>query len=591
MNKYFNSAIVGNGKVLACLDDKAELIRLYYPNIDYYQNIHTYSLGFVFDGENRVYWFKDAEKINQYYDGNVIYTKLKYNQSNNNHFDTEILIRDYILPDRNIMVRKVKFSEPLSLMVYSKLNSSPDKLVSGLCVQNSLIQYSQEFYMTTFSMEKVVKSQVNNPRERLAFADLHLEDYIGMSDESAVMYKSNIETTIYISLENNLKDSFSTIDYLKKQSEEELFNKTKKFWREYLDWHLDYYIENNKYANKEIDIIERTILMYALLTNKETGAVLASPDVDENFTVCGRYGYCWPRDALFINEAMSLLGMKDEVEKFYSIWANKTQLPNGLFEQRYYSNGNLAPSWGVQIDETASMIIGINKLPNKSDYTNIVEKATTGMINFLDENFISKPCYDIWEERKDSHLYSTASIYYGLESARNILKDDEKYNHLIYEIDILQPKILGAIKSNFVENDVLKRSKYNSNTDISILGAITPFNTFNAKDEVVLKSISKLENDLKSNCGGFLRYKDDNYNGGNAWIISSLWLALYYIEAGNMTRARELYDWVTNHCDDKGFLAEQIDKNTGKPAWIVGLSWSHALYIIVGKKLHFKESS
>ena len=38
MNKYFNRAIIGNGKILACLDDKAELIRLFYPNIDYYQN-------------------------------------------------------------------------------------------------------------------------------------------------------------------------------------------------------------------------------------------------------------------------------------------------------------------------------------------------------------------------------------------------------------------------------------------------------------------------------------------------------------------------------------------------------------------------
>ena len=73
--------------------------------------------------------------------------------------------------------------------------------------------------------------------------------------------------------------------------------------------------------------------------------------------------------------------------------------------------------------------------------------------------------------------------------------------------------------------------------------------------------------------------------GGNAWIISSLWLALYYIEAGNIDRARELYDWVTEHADDKGFLAEQIDKDTGNPAWIVGLSWSHALYIIVGEKI------
>ena len=182
MEKYFNHAIIGNGKTLACLDDNAELLRLYYPNIDYYQNINQFSLGFVFDGENKAFWFKDAEKINQYYDGNILFTKLKYNHTSKengnshsclNHFDTDIFIRDYVLVEKNILVRKIKFNEPVSLLIYSKLNSSPDKLVSGLCVQNSLIQYSQEFYMSTFSKTKIIKSQINNPRERLAFADLH----------------------------------------------------------------------------------------------------------------------------------------------------------------------------------------------------------------------------------------------------------------------------------------------------------------------------------------------------------------------------------------------------------------------------------
>ena len=579
MNKYFNKAIIGNGNCLATLTENAELIRLYYPYIDYYQNIDTYSLGFVRPEISHVDWFKDMNLINQYYDGNVVYTKLSKD-------NVEILVRDYMLVDKNVIVRKIKFNQPLSLMIYSKLNSTNDRLVSGISVQNSLIQYAQEFYMASFSDKKIVKSQVNNPRERLEFADLHLEDYIGMSPESAIMFEPSREITLYIVMNDDLNNTFSQIEFLKKQNEDALFSDVKKYWREYLEKHLEYYIKDSKYSNKEIDIIERTILMYALLTNRKTGAVLASPDVDEEFTVCGRYGYCWPRDALFINEAMQLLGMTEEVKKFYSVWAEKTQLPSGLFEQRYYSNGNLAPSWGVQIDETASMIIGINKLPNKNDYKSIVEKATVGMIDFLDENFISKPCYDLWEERKDSHLYSTAAIYNGLEAAREVLKDDEKYNHLICEIDMLQPKILGAIKNNFVENDYLKRSKYNSNTDISILGAITPFNVFSYDDPLSKSSVDKIEYDLKTDIGGFLRYKDDAYNGGNAWIISSLWLALYYIEAGNIEKAKELYDWVTDHSDDKGFLAEQIDKTTGKPAWIVGLSWSHALYIIVGKKLH-----
>ncbi|MBR3280660.1 MAG: hypothetical protein IKI57_02265 [Clostridia bacterium] len=579
MEKYFNKAIIGNGNILACLDEKAELIRLYYPYIDYFQNIDTYSLGFVYPNGDHVEWFKYAFLVNQYYDGNIIYTKLKMN-------DVDILIRDYALIDKNILVRKIKFNQPLSLMVYSKVNSTPDKLVSGMCVGNSLIQYAPDFYMTTTSNHKIIKSQINNVRDNVDRADLKLEDYIGMSDDSAVLYEESKEITLYIALESELKKSFAQIEFLKKQNEEELYSDVKKYWREFLEDHLNYYIENKEFTNREIDIIERTILMYALLTNKSTGAVLASPDVDERFSKCGRYGYCWPRDALFINEAMMELGMEEDVNKFYSIWAEKTQLSNGLFEQRYYSNGELAPSWGVQIDETASMVIGISKLSNKKDYFRIVEKAVVGMINFLNENFISKPCYDLWEERKDSHLYSTGSIYYALEMGRDVLKDFPEYNHLICEIDILQPKILEAIKNEFVKDNMFVRSKFNSETDISLLGAVTPFNVVNYDDQVAINTLNKIENDLKLPNGGYLRYANDGYMGGNAWIISSLWLALYYIEAGNFDKARELYNWVTMHQDDKGFLAEQIDRNSDKPAWIVGLSWSHALYIIVGKKLH-----
>ena len=577
-SKYYNKAIIGNGVVLACLDEKAELIRLYYPNIDYFQNIDFYNLGFVYDNANYVCWFKDSQVLNQYYDGNILYTKLARD-------DVEILIRDYCLVGKNIVVRKIKFSRPLSLMVYSKINSNPNKLVSGMCVDNSLIQYAQDLYINTFSNTKIIKSQINNVKENINNVSLKLEDYIGMSDESAVMYDATKEITLYISLESKLKSSFEASNYLKTVKEEELFDNTKKYWREFLEGHLNYYIKDKNFSNKEIDIIERSILMFALLTNKDTGAVLASPDVDENFTKCGRYGYCWPRDALFINDAMLKLGMFDEVTKFYTIWADKTQLSNGLFEQRYYSNGELAPSWGLQIDETSSMIIGISKLEDSKKYFHVVEKAIVGLIEFLNDNYISKSCYDLWEERKDSHLYSTSSIYYALEVGREVIKDFPECDHLVNEIDILQPKVLEGIKREFIKDNCFIRSKNNFATDISLLGVVTPFNVVNYNDEVALNTVNKIENELRTQNGGYLRYAGDLYMGGNPWIISSLWLALYYIESNNYEKAKELYDWVTEHADDKGFLAEQIDKETDKPAWIIGLSWSHALYIIVGEKL------
>lgn len=579
MSKYFNRAIIGNSKILACLDEKAELIRLYYPHIDYLQNVEIYKLGFV--RNNKVNWFSDAELINQYYDGNIVMTKLRYD-------DTDILIRDYILLEKNVMVRKIKFNQLTNLMIYSKLKSSPDKLISGMLVKDSLIQYCPDLYMTTFSNRKVEKAQINNVQTVLKHADLKLEDYIGMSDNSAVMLEAEKEVVIYITLEKELKKAFESIDFMRKQNEESLYQETKKYWREYSEKYLNKYIGDSKFSNREIDIIERTILMYALLADKETGAVLASPDVDENFTRCGRYGYCWPRDALFINEALLELGMTELVDKFYNVWAEKTQLTNGLFEQRYYSNGELAPSWGIQIDETASIIIGIGKLKDSKKYKDVVSKAVFGLISFLNHDFISKPCFDLWEERKGSHLYSTASIYEALKVARRILKEFEDCEFLVTEIDLLLPAIKEGIKKNFIEKKKMKRSTEDDTTDISNLAVTVPFEVFDVEEEEVKNTVEEIENKLKLKNGGYLRYSGDNYIGGNAWIIASLWLAMYYIKAGKQERAIELYNWVTNHADDKGFLPEQIDKETGKTAWITQLSWSHALYIIVGKMLKGK---
>ena len=81
--------------------------------------------------------------------------------------------------------------------------------------------------------------------------------------------------------------------------------------------------------------------------------------------------------------------------------------------------------------------------------------------------------------------------------------------------------------------------------------------------------------------GGYMRYQWDEYKGGNTWIISSLWLALYHIEAGNIERAKELFDWVTMHADSMGFLPEQIAREGNHSEWVKQLSWSHAMYIIV----------
>jgi GH15 family glucan-1,4-alpha-glucosidase len=44
-----------------------------------------------------------------------------------------------------------------------------------------------------------------------------------------------------------------------------------------------------------------------MLINKETGGISAGVEIDEEKTRCGRYSYCWPRDAVFITRAFDVL--------------------------------------------------------------------------------------------------------------------------------------------------------------------------------------------------------------------------------------------------------------------------------------------
>jgi len=81
------------------------------------------------------------------------------------------------------------------------------------------------------------------------------------------------------------------------------------------------------------------------------------------------------------------------------------------------------------------------------------------------------------------------------------------------------------------------------------------------------------------------RYENDNYQRkspdikGNYWHITTLWLAQYLIERGEVERAMKHVSWVESHMGPTGMLAEQIDPKTGESLSVSPLVWSHAEYM------------
>ena len=415
------------------------------------------------------------------------------------------------------------------------------------------------------------------------------------------------------------------------------YNETKSYWRKYVKSHNGLNIKDpkNSYEEKVFEIYKRSILLFPLLTNEETGGMIASPEVDEDFTSCGRYAYCWPRDAVFITKAMDILKMDKETEKFYKVFCKKTQSKNGMWEQRFFTDGKLAPSWGYQIDETASVVFGVYEhyKYTKSekflkDNLKMCEKAIDFLKKYVKdwlgiegkeerdkdkvqeeiENSINRKghkyhvSYDLWEMHEGIHLYSIASIYSAFDCILNIYRalgknvsefennrlKEEKVQKNEREIEKIQTELKKYINKNLYDEE---RKTYLRNTedkkmDISILGAVTPFNVFKPKEKKILNTIENINMRIRTYTGGYQRFEEDHYMNGNPWPIANLWMTLYYLETGEKKKAKETFDFVVKTAGKHYFLGEQIDNSTLKPNWVIGLGWSHAMFVIVLEKLY-----
>ncbi len=628
-NKYLNEAIIGNKNLLATYTSKGELLRIYYPNKDNRQYISFYHVGIKVNDSDIIYLHDDINNTyKQYYDTdtNILNTEIK-----NTYFNLRILQVDFIPIRENILVKRYTFINEsnidlnLNLLIHSELLTDQNNFVSAKIIDKGMMQYTHDFTFSTFAKStKLLSHQINETSNNIYNGSIQDKDYIGMSKDSSVSYdlenikpgeKKTIEICICIEDTNkNISALEETMERIKKLDLKKEYSNTKSYWRKYVKAHdsLNFKETKNPYEEKIQDIYKRSILLFPLLTNFETGGIIAAPEIDEGFTNCGRYAYCWPRDAVFITKALDILKMEKETEKFYKIFCKITQSKNGMWEQRFYTDGKLAPCWGYQIDETASVVYGVyshyeytkdekflkSSLQMCEKAINFLKKYINDMLDGTGKYHVS---YDLWEMFEGTSLYSLSCIYSAFDSMLKIYKvlgkdvsnfennrlKEEKIQKSIKEIEKLQLAIKKYINDNFYDSNQNSyvRNMDDRKMDISILGAVVPFNVFTAKEKKVQNTVEKINLTLRTYTGGYQRFENDHYMNGNPWPIANLWMALYYLEKGEKKKAKEVFDFVVKTAGKHNFLGEQIDNNTLKPNWVIGLGWSHAMFIIVLEKI------
>ena len=604
-----------------------EMLRLMYPAVDYKQFIDFFHVGLRLNDSGMIYLHNDINNTyKQYYveDTNILKTEIY-----NTYFNVNIVQTDFVLLKEPILVKRYEITNNSNLdlnanfLIYSSLLSNHNNQVSGYEKDECLIQYTHDYNFCVFSKERMLASQINNSRENIMEGEIGDKDYIGMSNDSSVSYdmgilkageKKKFELFLYVKENDskyNLHEIENNIERIKTIDTDREYQITKSYWRKYLKAHnkLPLKQAKNTYYERIETIYNRTVLLYSILTNPSTGGVSAGIEVDEEKTKCGRYSYCWPRDAIFITQAMDIIGMEKDTEKFYKTFCRNTQSKNGMWEQRFYTDGRLAPSWGYQIDETASVVFGVFKHYERTkdekflkDNLKMCEKAVDFLLKYVENLDKNNPkmqaSYDIWEENEGVHAYSLASIYSAFECLTKmyeVLKPSfennriklEKMRNEELEVREALVKVKEYINKNLYDT---KRNSFirscDGKMDISLLGLCVPFKVFSPKEKHMCNTVEKMSMLLRTYTGGYLRYEGDNYMGGkNPWVISNLWLACYYLETGENKKAKECFDFVVATSLENGMLAEQIDNSTMKPAWVLGLGWSHAMFIITLEKL------
>ena len=653
-DKYLNEAIVGNKNMIATFTLKGELQRLYFPSKDNRQYINFFHTGVKLNQSDLIYLHDDINNTyKQYYDTdtNVLNTEIT-----NTYFNLTVVQTDFVMMKENVLVKRYIFLNEGTIdldtkfYIHSELLSDKNNYVGCKVIDNGMMQYAHDFVVSTFAKgAKISKHQINGSYETIKTGDIHDKDYIGMSKDSSICYdlgiirpneKKVLEICMLVDENRNVSEMEDEIDRITKIDLNKEYTQTKSYWRKYVKNHngLNLKEPQNSYEERIFEIYKRSILLFPLLTNSETGGIIASPEIDEDFTKCGRYAYCWPRDAVFITKAMDIVKMEKETEKFYKVFCKKTQSKNGMWEQRFYTDGKLAPCWGYQVDETASVVYGVYEhyKVTKSekflkDNLQMCEKAIDFLKKYLkdwtgiegideekrdvvkdeiEEDTLKRTgnlhkyhvSYDIWEMCEGIHLYSLASIYAAFDSILNIYRvlgknvsdfennrlKEEKIQRNEREIEKIQVEIKKYIDENMYDEQKKSyvRNSEDRKMDISILGAVTPFNVFSAKEKKVKNTVESINLHLRTYTGGYQRFEGDHYMNSNPWPIANLWMTLYYLETGEKKKAKETFDFVVKTAGKHYFLGEQVDNSTLKPNWVIGLGWSHAMFLIVLEKLY-----
>jgi GH15 family glucan-1,4-alpha-glucosidase len=395
--------------------------------------------------------------------------------------------------------------------------------------------------------------------------------------------------------------------------------RTKDYWR--------------LWANKDESIADHLPTEIARLYKRSTliirtqvdnrGAIIAGNDSDVLRFNRDTYSYLWPRDGALVADALDLAGYGEVTRRFFFLCGD-LMTREGYLLHKYNPDGSLGSSWHawstpegrlelpIQEDETGLPIWALWQHYERDRdiefirplYRKLVRTGADFMATFRElRTKLPAPSFDLWEERRGIHAFTTAAVWAGLTAGRNFAVAFGQHE-LAKRYAVAAHEIREAALTHLWDDD---RGRFvrtvavlpdgmivkDATIDISLAG-IFLFGMLPAADPRVVATMKAIEQRLtvRTPVGGIARYENDYYFQvsqdvanvpGNPWFVSTLWLTEWYIATAatldDLERPLALLRWCASKALPSGVLAEQVHPYTGEPLSVSPLTWSHAAFV------------
>ncbi len=336
-------------------------------------------------------------------------------------------------------------------------------------------------------------------------------------------------------------------------------------------------------------LYNRSLLVFDVLADRATGAVVAAPELDPDFVDSGGYGFVWARDLAFLVLAFLASGRRSLAQGALR-WLPAAQEPDGLWLQRHWSDGSLAPSWCAhQLDETGSVLFAYEAAWRALRDDELDSRlwpsacrAADFLLGSINAQGLPHETADLWEERDGCHSYTAAATVGGLRAAASFARRHEP--ELTETYSGAAEELAAALDRCFWsdEHGRYLRTLGDPAVDVSLLGLAWPFRAVDPAGERMRATADAVANVLGRPGGGLPRYEGDRYAGGNSWILAALWLGLYRRQTGDRDGHRRALEYAQRVATPLGLLPEQVTDD-GMPAWVVPLAWSHAMLVLAAR--------